>query len=136
MPEFKILNNVIDHMESTGSTYKLVRLSIDQGLLDEINKTNKTNYTLEELQKATDRCLAHEWLVHTIMGGGKHGNLGITPKGVGAARSKRRGEELKASRGFLKKVSDYIEDHKGLFVVLGFLLALATFALKVLGGSE
>ena len=60
MPEFKILNNVIDYMESTGTTHKLVTLSIDQELLDEVNNVNKTNYTLEELQKATDKCLAHE----------------------------------------------------------------------------
>ncbi len=133
MPEFKILNNVIDYMESTGSTYKLVTLSIDQKLLEEVNMANNTNFTLEELIKATDKCLAHEWLEHATMGGGKYGNLRITPKGVGAARSKRRSEELKASRGLLKKGSDYIENHKGLFVVFGFLLALATFALKLFG---
>jgi len=135
MPEFKILNNIIDYMESTGSTSELVRISIDKEQLDDINNANKTNYTLEELRKAADKCLAHEWLEHAEMGGGKYGGLRITPKGVGAARSKRRAEELKASRGFLKKVSDYIEDHKGLFIVLGFLLALATFALKLLGGK-
>jgi hypothetical protein len=45
VPEFKILNNVIDYMESTGSTYKLVTLSIDQGLVDQINEENKTSYT-------------------------------------------------------------------------------------------
>lgn len=133
MPEFKILNNVIDYMESTGSTYKIVTLSIDQKLLGEINSANNTNYTLEDLVKATDKCLAHEWLKLTSLGGNKYGRLRITPKGVGAARSKRKAEELKASRGILKKASDYIEDHKGLFVVLFFLLALATFALKLLG---
>ena len=102
----------------------------------EINNVNKTNYTLEALQKAADKCFAHEWLEHAELGCGKYGGLRITPKGVGAARSKRKSEELKASRGRLKKVSDYIEDHKGLFVVLGFLLALATFALKLLGGDK
>ena len=130
MPEFKILNNVIDYMESTGSTYKLVTLSIDQGLVDQINEENKTSYTLAELEKATDKCLAHEWLEHAALGGGKYGHLRITPKGIGAGKS----EEQKASRGILKKASDYVEDHKGLFIVLGFLLALATLSLKVFGG--
>ncbi|EAA9537109.1 hypothetical protein CX070_21070 [Salmonella enterica subsp. enterica serovar Newport] len=133
MPEFKILNHVIDYMESTGSTSKLVTLSVDQELLEEINAENKTSYTLSELEKATDKCLAHEWLEHTSLGGEKYGHLRITPKGVGAARSKRKSEEQKASRSFFKKASDYVEDHKGLFVVLGFLLALATFSLKFFG---
>lgn len=134
VPEFKILNHVIDYMEATGSTYKLVTLSVDQELVDQINEQNKTSYTLTELEKATDKCLAHEWLEHATMGGGKYGSLRITPKGVGAARSKRKSEEQKASRGPLKKASDYVEDHKGLFVVLGFLLALATLSLKIFEG--
>ncbi len=120
-------------MESSGSTYKTVALSIDQELLKEINLSNNTSYTIEDLGKATDKCLAHEWLERASMGSHKYGDLRITPKGVGAARSKRKAEELKASQGILKKASDYIEDHKGLFVILGFLLTLGTFALKLLG---
>lgn len=136
MPEFMILNNVIDYMESTGSTYKLVSLSIDQELVEQINSENKCNYSLDDLLRAADKCLAHEWLERTTTGSGKYNHLRITPKGVGAARSKRRAEEQRANRGRLKKVSDYIEDHKGLFVVLGFLLALATFALKLVGDKS
>lgn len=134
MPEFKILNHVIDYMESTGSTYKLVTLSVDQELVDQINEENKTSYSLAELEKATDKCLAHEWLEHAALGGGKYGSLRITHKGVGAARSKRKSEEQKASRSPLKKASDYVEDHKGLFVVLGFLVALTTLSLKIFLG--
>jgi len=132
VPEFKILNNVIDYMESTGRTYKLVSLSIDQKFVEEINEDNKTSYTLHELEKATDKCLAYEWLTHTSCGN-KYGSLGITPKGVGAARSKRKAEEIKSSRSIIKRISDYIEDHKGLFAVLGFIVTVGTFALKIFG---
>ncbi|MFG0834291.1 hypothetical protein ACF8OI_12240 [Aeromonas bivalvium] len=135
MAEFSILNNILKFMESNGVTYKLVEISIDQDLVDEINNVNKRSYTLEELQKATDKCLAHEWLKHSCLGGDRYSHLQITPKGVGAARSKQKSDELKASRSFLKKASDYIDDHKGLFIVLGFLLALSTFALKILGDN-
>lgn len=119
-------------MESTGTTYKLIRLSIDEKFVEEINKDNKTNYTLQDIEKATDKCLAYEWLTHTSCGN-KYGDLGITPKGVGAARSKRKAEEIKSSRSLIKRISDYIEDHKGLFVVLGFIVAVGTFALKIFG---
>lgn len=132
MPEFLILDNVIDCMEENGTTYKLVHVTIDEELLNEINGSSKEQFNLEQLQKAADKCLAHEWLKHTFLGD-KYHHLQIIPKGIGAARSKKRAQELKASRGLLKKLSDYIEDHNGLFVVLGSLLALATFALKIMG---
>ena len=128
--EFKKLNYFLDCMESTGSNRNLVRLSINQALVEEINIKNKTNYSLSDLQKATDKCLAHEWLEHKALGE-KYTYLGITSKGVGAARSKQASESLKASRTLFKKVSDSIEEHKGLFVLLGIILALATFAAKL-----
>jgi hypothetical protein len=84
------------------------------------------------LEKAVDKCIANEWLAHRSIGE-KYKYLGITPKGVGAARSKARSEEIKRSRTPIKKASDYIEDHKGLFVFLGFLIAVATFASKFFG---
>lgn len=133
MPEYKILNNIIDYMESTGSNYKVVTVSIDKKLVDEINNKHETKFSLNDLEKATDICLAHEWLKHMYINGNKYNSLGITPKGIGVARSKMKAEELKKSRSMLKKISDYIEEHKGLFIVLGFSLALATFALKLVG---
>jgi len=133
VPEFALLNNVVDYMESEGLTYKLVSLAINDKLVDEINNGNNTNYSLSELEKAADKCLAHEWLTHVSMGGAKYGSLRITPKGVGAAISKRKSDELKASRSALKKLSDTIEDHKGLLIFLGSILALSTFTLKLLG---
>ena len=135
MPEYKILNNIVDYMESTGSNYKVVTVSIDQKLVDEINNKDGTTFSLDELEKATDKCLAHEWLKHMFINGGKYNSLGITPKGIGVARSKKKAEELKKSRSILKKILDYIEEHKGLFMVLGFSLALATFALKLIGDN-
>ena len=135
MPEFKILNNILDYMEFNGTTYKLVEITIDEELVEQINTANKSSHSLEDLQKAADKCLAHEWLKHSCLGGDKYAHLQITPKGIGAARSKQKSDKLKSSRSFLKKSSDYIEDHKGLFIVLGFVLALATFALKLFGES-
>ncbi len=133
MPEFKILNNVLEYMESTGNTYKTVSVTIDEKLVVEINKAHKTKYTLSDLQSAADKCLAHEWLQRIRLGVSQYSDLEVTPKGLGVAKSKRKSEELKASRSFLKKSSDAIDDHKGLLVFLGLLMALATFVLKFFG---
>ncbi|MGF1845320.1 hypothetical protein L4C39_19435 [Vibrio clamense] len=133
MAEYALLNDVIDCMEKNGCTYKTVQLNIDEDLVNEINENNKKCFTLEQLQKGADKCLAHEWLKRTHLGGNHYFNLQITPKGVGAIRSKNRAEELKANRSMMKKISDYIEDHKGLFLMFGFLIAASTLALKFIG---
>lgn len=132
MPEFKILANVIAFMEANGATAQQVTFEVDQKLSDEINAKHGTSYSVLDLEKAVDKCVANEWVVHRSMSE-KYKYLGLTPKGVGAARSRARAEEIKASRTCLKKISDYIEEHKGLFIVLGFLVALATFASKFFG---
>jgi len=122
-------------MESNGVTYNLVRLSINEELVEEINSVNKTSFTLSDLQKAADKCLAHEWLTHFCLGRDRYAHLQITPKGIDAARLQQKAEQLKASRSLLKKISDYIEDHKGLFLVFGFILGIATLALKILADN-
>ncbi|PUE24747.1 hypothetical protein B9Z39_13650 [Limnohabitans sp. JirII-29] len=132
MPEFKILANIIDFMEADGVTAKVVTFAVDEQFADHINSKYGTSYSVSDLEKAVDRCIANEWMDHRSLGE-KYKYLGITTRGVGAARSRARAEEIKASRTWLKKASDYIEDHKGLFVVLGFLVALATFASKFFG---
>jgi len=130
VPEFKILNHVIDLMESKGLTHKTVRVSIDEELVEIVNSGNGSALTLDQLKKAADKCLANEWLECVELGGG-YRHLRITQKGLGAARSRRRADEIKASRSSLKVVSDYIEEHKGVFLVLGFFVALATLAVKL-----
>ncbi|ASJ23634.1 hypothetical protein [Laribacter hongkongensis] len=132
MPEFKILANIIDFMEANGNTAKEVIFSVDKQFADEINRKHGSNYSISDLEKAVDKCIANEWIEYRALGQ-KYGHLGITTRGIGVARSRARAEEIKASRTWLKKVSDYIEDHKGLFLVLGFLLGLATFASKFFG---
>jgi len=133
MAEHVLLNDIIDRMEENGQTYKTVILDIDDKFLDQVNLKNKDIYTLQQLEKAADKCLAHEWLEKINSGRVKYAGLRITPKGMGVARSKKRADELKSKRSRLKKTSDYIEDHKGLSIVVGILLALATLSLKFLG---
>ncbi|WP_196140641.1 hypothetical protein [Aliikangiella sp. G2MR2-5] len=130
--EFALLYFIIDHMDENGLTYKLVDFSIDESMTEEVNNKFKTSFTLDELEKATDKCLSHEWVNYRAMGQ-KYGFLGITQKGVGVARSKRKSDELKSQRSWFKKFSDYIEDHKGVFILIGSIVALVTLSLKIFG---
>lgn len=132
--EFDVLAIFVDEMESAGLSRKLIRLSVDDAFAGRLSAKLRLSSSLEPLQKLTDRCLANEWLEHTSIGCGQYGFLAITATGLGVVRSKQKSEEVKRSRSNLKKLSDVIEDHKGLFIALGALLALATVALKLFLG--
>lgn len=92
-----VLQQVVRHMEQTGSTRRLVRLFVDDEFLQQLNEHAKVKYSIEDVRQAVDKCLAHQWLEHTSLGGGRYAYLGITEIGVGAAVSKTRQEEQKAA---------------------------------------
>ncbi len=126
-----ILSNVVDWMEKNGSTHNTVSFAIDESLVNEIYEDSGRQYSITELETAADKCLAHEWIAHRSLGA-KYSSLTITEKGLGIVRSKRKQESDRKNRKILKKISDYIEDHKGLFVFLGLAVAVATLIIKLL----
>jgi hypothetical protein len=131
MPALQILSSVLKSMESTGTPINATRISINEHLVNSINDENKVNYTLDEIKKTTDKCLAHGWLETTAAGSGaKYLDLQVTSKGFAVALSKKKELEQKKSRTLIKKVSDYIEEHKGWFLLLSFLVTLGTFVIK------
>lgn len=133
--DLALLYFVVDLLEEKGVTHKLEMFSINESLLSEINLRFSTDFSLSDFQKAADKCLAHEWIekITKELAANKYNNLGITQKGIGVARSKRKADELKASRNILKKASDYVEEHKGIFILLGSIIGLTMLGLKIFG---
>ena len=130
--EEDILRVFVEEMEMRGQSRKLVRLDIDESMVKNINKAKGTNIGLDQLYKFGDKCLANEWLEHTVMGAGKYGHLSLTTTGLGIVRSRQRKEKVLATRTWWKKASDYIEDHKGLFLALGAAIAIAGLLLNLI----
>lgn len=130
--EYQILEHFVEHLEANGLTNRLYSVSISQAFVDKLNSRYGTCHSLEELLKANDKCLANEWieLQSKTLDRQRHSNLGITQKGIGVVRSKRLSIEQKASRSLLKKTSDYIEDHKGLFILFSFIVTLVALFLR------
>lgn len=131
--EEDILTIFVQEMESRGESRKLVRLDIDESMAERVNALKGSKIDIEQLHKYADICLANEWLEHTVMGG-KYGSLSITTTGLGVVRSRQRKAEVLAKRSLLKKFSDYIEDHKGLFILLGAAIAIAGLLIKLFAG--
>jgi len=128
-----ILVVFVEEMKSRGENRRFVRLNIDESMVERINARKGSKIDLEQLLKYADRCLANEWLEHTVMAG-KYVSLSITTLGLGVVRSRQRKEEVFANRTLLKKFSDYIEDHKGLFILLATAIAIAGLLIKLFAG--
>lgn len=134
LEEADVLELFVDYMESEGVDKNLVHLNIDANFADELAKKHKIVFTKEELYPLVDRCLANEWLKHKALGG-KYNCLGLTTSGFGVVRSRQAKKNKLAERSYLKKTSDYIEEHKGIFILAGASIALATLVIRILGDS-
>ncbi|MDI1276475.1 hypothetical protein [Methylobacter sp.] len=128
--EENFLKIFVEEMELHGVSNDSITIDIDDALVDEINKAQNTNIKLEDLYKLADKCFANEWIKNIYLGS-KYGGIAITRTGLGIVRSRQLREKALAKRSRLKKLSDYIEDHKGLFVALGTVIALTTPLLKL-----
>ncbi len=132
--EYDLLDFYYQRMLDEGSGRNLVRFSIDNQLVEIIYEKTDHSLSESELQKLADVCLANNWLEHTSMAG-KYGNLCLSTTGLGIATAKRRQKEIESNKSFLKKTSEYIEDHKGLFLLLGALVAIVGVVIKLYGSS-
>jgi hypothetical protein len=106
--EFDLLEIYVEEMERCGQSRTLIRLSVDDDVAERLRSKLGVEITLEQLQVLADKCLAHEWLEHTVHGG-KYSALALTTTGLGVVHSRQRKAEALANRSRLKKVSDYIE---------------------------
>ncbi|MDG4812885.1 hypothetical protein P8629_07680 [Hydrogenovibrio sp. 3SP14C1] len=132
MDEYKLLIHVLKFCEENGSRHSNVHFDVDHKLVEELYDRYGVQPSIDELKQIVDRCYARDWLEHAYYGSGRHNDLKLTSKGMGVATSKRKSEELRKNRPLPKKVSDYIEDHKGLFVLLGSCIALASLIISFL----
>lgn len=128
-----ILFHFVDTMEKEGHTINIVHISFTDSEREIINQKYKIQITIEKMEEVLNRLLSHEYLKYTTMGGEPFSNLQLTLKGLGIVNSIRSKEEQKKQKSFLKRASDYVEDHKGLFLALGFVIALTTLFLNLKG---
>jgi hypothetical protein len=134
--EYDFLGLFYQEMLTNGHAHNLVRLSVDARMVEGIYEKSHHSVTEDELHRLADICLANGWVKQTVVGAGKHGHLQLTTQGFGVCKSKQKQQEMLKSRSLLKKVSDYIEVHKGLFVLLGFVVAVIGVAIKYYGSNS
>lgn len=132
--EIDVLTLYVDEMERRGVKYDLVEISVDEAMAIALEKKLGVSTDLECLRKLADRCLANQWLEHRVMGG-KYHHIGISSTGFGVVRSHQRKQAILAQRTRLKKISDFIEEHKGLFVLIGAAITLSGVLVRLFYGD-
>lgn len=131
LAEFNVLEVFVDEMEAQGRSKNLVLLSLDETFAERLSGKLGDSISLDTIHELADKCLANEWLQYRVMGG-DYRCLMLTATGFGVVRSRKRKEQQLAERSFLKRVSDYMEDHKGLFVALAIVIGLAGVLIRLL----
>ena len=130
--EYDLLESAVIYMEKEGVKPNLVIFNIDHEQIEDIYDNTGREYSIDQLKKAADYCFVHGFIDHRSISD-KYSELRLTEKGMGIVRSKRKQQEILRNRSLLKKLSDYIEDHKGLFVFLSATIALVTLILSIFG---
>ena len=132
--EYDFLDLFYQEMLERGQPINLVFLSVDARMLCYINEKFKISVTQDGLQEIADICLANSWIEYMTLNG-QYRDLQLTTTGFGVVKSKRKQVEQLSNRSIFKKTSDYIEDHKGLFVLFGFIIGLAGLFIKFYGSN-
>ncbi|MCK7553374.1 hypothetical protein [Marinobacter goseongensis] len=133
--EFHLLGLWVDEMEASGSNRNLVSISVNEELKNRLCSEYGVSVEMDEIVRMADKCLAHEWLQNKYLGS-KYLDLFITAGGVGVVRSKRLADSRRRNRSRPKKISDWVEEHKGLTVLIGLILALLTLWFRFGSGGH
>ena len=125
--EFDFLDLFYQEMIKNGDSYKSTRLTVNNKLVEEIYENHQVSLTLDELKKLANLSKANDWLDYDAM---CECCYKLSISGLGVVKSKRLQKEQYKKRSLLKKLSDSIEEHKGLFVLLGVVIAFAVLLIR------
>lgn len=125
-----ILRYFVDEMEKAGKKQNFIILTFDESLIDEMNKIYSTKITLVSIEQLINKLLSGGYIQNSYHGS-RLENLQITTKGIGVVNSIKAKEEQVKNKSLIKKISDWIEEHKGLVTIIGLLLAFITVMFKL-----
>lgn len=130
--EFDLLRLYVEEMEHRGVSRQQMWIAIDEEIVARLSAEDFET-TLPQVQKLADKCIAKGWLEHNgRVGRHAYDNLELTATGLGVIRSRQLRQRQLEDRGRLKRISDYIEDHKGLFLLLGSVVTISGLIITII----
>ena len=128
--EQAILSYFIEAMEKNGVKYNQITIDFDNATISTIQEEYHVAIDANNKSSALNKLLSHEYIQYSYFGSQEYFGMRITSKGVGVINSIKAKEEQLKKRNFLKKLSDNIENHKGLATFVGAMIATITLILK------
>lgn len=122
--EFEFLDLFYEAMIEEKQALDLVRLTVDARLVGRVYAYTMYSANESELRKLADICLANGWIEHAGVGTRQYVDLRLTLAGVGIAESKRKQKEIIERKYSVKRLFDYIEEHRGIFLFVGVVVIL------------
>ncbi len=102
-----LLIQLLDEVDDSGNPINVERFSFSEELSQ--SRIDRLGITFDELTQLLDFCLARKYLKHTVLGGGKYYQLGLTEQGQGRAISEDRARSGKQPVNGGDKSSIHIE---------------------------
>lgn len=84
---------------------------------------------LDEFRTIVRSCLANDYFVHANLG--KNQDLQITDKGFQAAKEKQKEIANNNSKSVWLKISDFVNEHNGIFTLLTAIVAIAALVISI-----
>ena len=128
--EMMILNSIYDEMQEDGVNNRQVHQIIDNDMLERINRKNTTSFTFDNLEKASNSCLANQWIKPAFMGA-EYLPVNLTDHGQNIVLQYNKKHQEEIDKTFLKKISDKIEYHKGIDILLTRTLSIIAIVLSL-----
>lgn len=125
-----LLNFLVSKMEEKGLVITNFTFSLDKEFVDECNKFCDTNSDMDKYHEILKHCITHEYIRN--MTADPFGCIAITQKGVGIVASNRRVKQNKDCRTNLKKLSDFVEEHKGISILSAFIFSTISLIISIL----
>ncbi|MCL9682740.1 hypothetical protein [Legionella maioricensis] len=124
-----LLNFLVSEMEKKGLVITNYTFALDNEFVRACNEFCGTSSKIDKYREILQQCITHEYIRNKTVS--PLTCLAITQKGVGIVSSNRRSKEIDDSKTCLKKLSDIVLEHHGLFIAIGVILALITLFIKL-----
>jgi hypothetical protein len=119
-----LLNYLVFEMEKQGFVTTNYHFSLDEEFVDLCNGFCNSNSNLNEYTNILNQCITQEYIARTTFD--LWSNLAITRKGMGVVLSNRRVKEIRESRTRFNKISDFVEEHKAVSIIIGTIISIFT----------
>ncbi|MDR9827317.1 hypothetical protein RCJ22_17065 [Vibrio sp. FNV 38] len=129
--EHAILKDLQRTMNSNGLKIFEVTQTINESLAKDIKSQTGLTFSVKELEGGADICIAQGWLNQSTSGANKYYRMRFTDSGLRVANVQAEKAERHKSLSNLDKLSEWVENKKGIATLTSVLISLLALATSI-----